>query len=144
MRQALATTSRLVFPTSPRFVIGTSSADTLTGSAAPDIIHGKGGNDTLTGGGEADMFVVRSGEGSDVITDFQAGAGGDVLRLQGYGFADFQAVLAASAQSGADVGVALPGGETLTLRNVELGALTAANLELDRPLPSSGAPTNWS
>ncbi len=38
------------------------------------------------------MFVLRRGEGSETITDFQAGFGGDVLRLQSYGFGDFSGV----------------------------------------------------
>src|SRR5690606_15676217 len=136
--------SRLVFSTSPGFVFGTSGADTLAGSAGPDILYGRAGDDVLSGGADSDMFVLRSGEGSDAITDFQAGVGGDVLRLQNYGFSDFQAFRAASLQSGTDVLVTLADGETLTLGNVDRDALRPENLELDQPLPVSGAPTNWS
>jgi Ca2+-binding RTX toxin-like protein len=139
----VASHTRLVFPAPPSFVIGSDSADTLAGSPGPNIIYGRAGSDTLTGEADTDMFVVRKGESSDVIADFQAGAAGDVLRLQGYDFIDFQDFLAASAQSGADVVVTLTGSETLTLSNVELAALEPPNLELDRPLPSSGDPANW-
>ena len=90
------------------------------------------------------MFVLRRGEGSETITDFQAGFGGDVLRLQSYGFGDFSAFREASVQSGADVTVTLASGETLTLQNVDRDALRPENLELDQPLPVSGAPTTWS
>lgn len=138
-------TTKLVFPQAPNFVFGTSSADTLTGTADSDVIYGRAGDDTITGGGDSlDLFVLRKGEGSDTITDFQAGAGGDVLRLQNYGFSNFQAFMDASVQNGADVAVTLEGGETLTLANVDLGELRPENLELDRPLPLSGEPVTWS
>lgn len=135
--------ARQVFSTSPSFVFGTSGADTLAGSAGSDIIYGRAGNDTLSGGAEADMFVLRRGEGSDAIADFQAGFGGDVLRLQSYGFSDFGAFRDASVQSGTDVHVTLASGETLTLSNVDRDALRPENLEFDQPLPASGAPTTW-
>ena len=139
----MATNSRLVFSASPNFVFGTSGADTIAGTSSSDIIYGRAGNDTITGGTETDLFVLRKGEGSDTITDFQAGLGGDVLRLQNYGFSDFQAFRAASVQSGTNVSVTLASGETLTLRNVDLDALRSENLELDQPLPLSGAPETW-
>ncbi|HEY6630110.1 MAG TPA: family 16 glycosylhydrolase [Rhizobiaceae bacterium] len=129
--------------TSRSFVFGTTGPDTITGTAASDIIYGRAGDDVLTGAGEADLFVTRRGEGSDTITDFQAGSGGDVLRLQGYGLGDFAAFQAATVQSGADVSFTTTGGETLTLRNVERDAMLPENLELDQPLPVSGAPANW-
>jgi Ca2+-binding RTX toxin-like protein len=128
---------------SRNFIYGTSGADAVTGTEGADIIYGRAGNDVLAGGAEADMFVTRRGEGSDTIADFQAGAGGDVLRLQGHGISDFAAFRAASVQSGADVSVTLAGGEILTLRNVELDSLLPENLQLDQPLPISGAPANW-
>lgn len=139
----MASDTRLAFSAPPHFVLGSSGADSLTGTAGSDIVYGGRGDDTLAGGGGTDMFVLRRGEGSDIVTDFLPGADGDALRLQNYGFSDFQAFRNASAQSGADVIVTLPGGETLTLRNVEIDALLPANLELDKPLPSSGDPANW-
>ncbi|RLP28261.1 family 16 glycosylhydrolase [Mesorhizobium sp. YM1C-6-2] len=129
--------------TSRSFIFGTSGADTIAGTAGADIIYGRAGSDVLSGDAEADMFVVRRGEGSDTITDFQAGSGGDILRLQNYGLSDFAAFKAASVQSGADLSVTLPNGETLTLTNVDGEALLPENLKLDQPLPVSGAPTAW-
>ena len=136
-------TQATALSTSRSFVFGTSGSDTISGTAAADIVYGRAGDDVLSGGAEADLFVMRRGEGSGTITDFQAGSGGDVLRLQGLGFADFAAFKAASAQSGSDVTVTLAGGETLTLRNVELDELLPDNLALDQPLPVSGPPANW-
>ncbi|MEH1798214.1 MAG: calcium-binding protein, partial [Nostoc sp.] len=53
---------------------GTSGADTLIGTIGNNIIDGKAGNDTLTGNGGQDQFVIRQGDGNDIITDF-AGVG---------------------------------------------------------------------
>lgn len=136
-------TQASVLSTSRNFVFGTSGSDTIAGSAGADILYGRAGNDVLSGGAEADLFVLRQGEGSDSITDFQAGFGGDVLRLQGYDFSNFEAFRAASVQSGTDVLVTLRTGETLTLANVDRDALRPENIELDQPLPVSGEPTNW-
>ena len=82
-------------------MIGTNFADNLTGSASDDqirgglgndILNGGGGNDilvggagadTMSGGAGSDTFVYRSGDASavDTLTDFTAGAGGDVLDI---------------------------------------------------------------
>ncbi|MDZ8226199.1 hypothetical protein [Nostoc sp. ChiVER01] len=49
---------------------GTPGADTLVGTASNNIIDGLAGNDTLTGNGGQDKFVIRRGDGNDIITDF--------------------------------------------------------------------------
>jgi Ca2+-binding RTX toxin-like protein len=61
----------------------------INGTTGSDILFGGAGNDLLTGGAGSDLFVVSKGSGSDTISDFQAGAGGDALRVQNYGFATF-------------------------------------------------------
>lgn len=60
---------------------GGSHKETITGSDAKDLIYGGGNNDTLTGGNGGDFFVynAKSGNGNDVITDFQVGADKIVL-----------------------------------------------------------------
>lgn len=115
----------------------------ITGSAGADVLFGGTGNDVLTGGAGSDTFVVSKGYGSDTVTDFQAGFGGDVLRLQNYGFATFASFLAAATQVGSDTVVALSSTETLTLQNVALSTLVASNVALDNPLPASGTAWNW-
>jgi len=67
---------------------GGAGDDSLLGGEGIDIIIGGQGNDSLSGGKEGDTFVWNSSDkgavgnpASDVITDFQAGSGGDVLDL---------------------------------------------------------------
>jgi hypothetical protein len=63
-----------------------AEADTITGGAGNDVMNGDGGLDTLTGGDGSDIFTIGTNvdtEASDLITitDFVAGAGGDILRI---------------------------------------------------------------
>lgn len=67
---------------------GTNKADSLAGSASSDVVvgargndrlDGGAGNDTLTGSEGADTFILRSGGGDDVVTDFDAAAGDRVM-----------------------------------------------------------------
>ncbi|MEH2408751.1 beta strand repeat-containing protein [Nostoc sp.] len=53
---------------------GTAGTDTLVRTSGNNIIDGKAGNDTLTGNGGQDKFIIRPGDGNDIITDF-AGVG---------------------------------------------------------------------
>ncbi|MGY4472362.1 Ca2+-binding RTX toxin-like protein [Bradyrhizobium sp. LB9.1b] len=84
-------------------IVGTKSADALKGTALAEYIDGRAGNDALTGSSGRDTFVISMGNGSDTITDFAAGSGGDYLRMQNYGFKDFSSFRKASAQSGAPI-----------------------------------------
>ena len=115
----------------------------VNGATGADILFGGTENDLLTGGAGSDIFVISKGYGSDTISDFLAGTGGDVLRLQNYGFATFATFLAAAKQLGSDTVVTLSSSEVLTLQNVALSTLTAANIALDNPLPTSGTAWNW-
>ena len=97
--------------------IGNGLDNAIAGGEGSQQIFGGGGNDVLSGGAGDDQFVVRPGSGSDAITDFDAGAGGDIVQLGSYGFTNFSAVLDAMSQSGSDVVIQLNAGETLTFRN---------------------------
>jgi len=60
-------------------VSGGTGNDTLFGDMGNDTICGCEGNDWLTGGEGRDTFVLKSGNGSDMITDFVVGQ--DLLRF---------------------------------------------------------------
>ncbi|MEH1837655.1 MAG: hypothetical protein V7L20_02550 [Nostoc sp.] len=59
---------------------GTAGTDTLVGTSGNNIIDGKAGNDNLTGNGGQDKFIIRPGDGNDIIIDFAGvGKGSDPL-----------------------------------------------------------------
>ena len=63
-----------------------AEADTLSGGAGNDTLNGDGGLDTMTGGDGSDIFTIGANvdtEATDLITitDFTAGAGGDIIRI---------------------------------------------------------------
>jgi len=72
-------------------IYGEGGNDILTGAAGVDTLDGGAGNDTITGGAGDDVIstgtgidtLVRDGDGttdgSDTVSDFTAGAGGDVI-----------------------------------------------------------------
>jgi Ca2+-binding RTX toxin-like protein len=67
-------------------------------------LYGAKGDDVLVGGAGADTFLVRAGEGSDVIYGWNPS---DQLKLVGYNFPTPAAVMAAMTQVGPDVVVRL-------------------------------------
>ena len=97
--------------------VGNDGANRIVGGAGSQEIFGGGGNDTLTGGSGADVFVVKAGNGNDIITDFEAGNGaGDILRVGDYDLTSFAQVKALMSQVGSDV-VLRTGGEEVTFQN---------------------------
>jgi beta-glucanase (GH16 family) len=84
-------------------------------------IHGAGGDDVLAGGTGRSTFMVRAGEGSDVIYNWGTNS---QLQLQGYGLTTAAQIRGAMTQQGQDVLLNLGGGETLTFRGVGMSAFT--------------------
>ena len=115
---------------------GNALDNIITGGEGSQTLDGGAGNDVLTGGAGADTFVVRRGNGSDVVTDFQAGT--DKVLLQDFALYGFAAVKAALSQVGADTVLNLGGGERLVLRNIQAGALTAQDFLLPADPQHSG------
>jgi len=106
---------------------GGAGNDTLRGAAGDDTLHGGAGNDKLSGGGGADTFVYGTGDGDDIIKDFEDGK--DTIDLTGIasvtGFADLS-----MTQVNGNVVIALTedqGGGSLTLENVDLADLDASD-----------------
>ena len=105
---------------------GNNASQTMIGSAGNDRFSGGFGSDTFTGGAGSDQF--EAGDGQHVVTDFDVGA--DLVDLADMNFTSFAQVLPYLSQVGNDVVFSrLYGGvaQTMTLQNVLLANLTAAN-----------------
>jgi Ca2+-binding RTX toxin-like protein len=89
-------------------------------------LSGGSGNDTLTGGTGNDTFVFQAGSGHDVVKDFTAGGvdGCLNLKLSAHHFTSFNDVLQHAHQVGQDAIVDLGNGSDVTLKNVNVHALT--------------------
>ncbi|UVC08618.1 family 16 glycosylhydrolase [Rhizobium sp. TH2] len=110
--------------------IGNGLANIIAGGDGSQQIFGAGGDDTLSGGAGSDLFIVRQNSGSDVITDFESGAGaGDAVQLGSYGFTNFSEVLDQMSQSGSDAVIQLNSGETLTFRNRSIADFSADDFQ---------------
>ena len=99
---------------------------TILGYGYADETFTSVANDTFTGGGANETFVLNSIYGADTITDFSqymAGAGHDVVSLPTAEFADFDAVMNAARDVGADVVIKAGDGDTLTLSNLNTARL---------------------
>jgi Ca2+-binding RTX toxin-like protein/subtilisin-like proprotein convertase family protein len=105
-------------------LIGNAAGNHLSGGAGNDVLDGETGNDTLVGGLGADLFIYAAGDGADTIADLSA-AGGDRVDLTGEHVATFAALLACTAQAGADCVINFGNGDTLTLAGVTVGQLSA-------------------
>jgi len=99
-------------------LVGGAGNDSLRGGSGDDTLDGGLGNDTLTGNGN-DSFVLRAGDGADLITDYVIGS--DRLLLADGLTADDLTF------SGSDI---LVGDETLaTLNNINASNLRPFNFE---------------
>ena len=106
-------------------LLGGAGDDHLTGGKGADILAGGRGTDTLDGGAGDDRFVFKFGGGSDIVTDFTAGAGtDDRIDLTAFRLT-FGAALAHATQSGSNTVFNLSSVDTITLLNVNKTGLRA-------------------
>jgi Ca2+-binding RTX toxin-like protein len=84
------------------------------------VLRGAPGDDVLIGGTGPDTFVFGPNFGKNVVTDF---AKEDTLAFEGGVLHNFQEVVAASKQVGADTVITLDAHDTITLVNVSLAHL---------------------
>ncbi|WP_213739100.1 Ig-like domain-containing protein [Bradyrhizobium sp. dw_411] len=104
-----------VVATSGSAILGSSHSNTLTSN---------GGDNFIVGNGHPDTFVFASNFGNDVIKDFIAGGRGhDVVQFSKSVFDSFADVLAHATQVGQDVVISAGANDSLTLKNIKLGAL---------------------
>lgn len=109
-------TGDTVATTTGAAIVGTNSGEKLLSTSGDDILAGKGGGDT---------FVFAANFGHDNITNFTAqGAGHDTIDFSHSVFDTFASVLAHASQDGQNV-VISAGSDTLTLKNMKLGALNS-------------------
>jgi Ca2+-binding RTX toxin-like protein len=100
-------------------VVGSSGDDRITGDNGANRLEGGLGDDLLTGRGGNDTFAFGVSFGSDTITDFVFGAGpGDVIELDQALFADFDAVLLATTDLGADLEISASATDVIILQDV--------------------------
>ncbi|WP_420471014.1 hypothetical protein [Brevundimonas sp. FT23042] len=110
---------------------GLAGEDVIDGGKGADVLSGGTGDDRLTGGLGADTFVFTSGDGRDVIEDFET-----VDRLSIHGYASAQMI----EQIGADVRIVLSASDSILLRNVQVADLTPAHIAFST-MPLSAEPT---
>ena len=114
---------------------GQTGGFTITGSANNDTITGGRGADTITGGAGVDRFVFSSGSspgtvggsgdagtfaGYDVITDFSANAGDDILDMPNVNVRANEIVNGANS-------VLTIGGQTIKSHQINNGIITFSN-----------------
>ena len=107
-------------------LIGSQFNDTLTGTSGNNVINGLAGNDRLTGAGGNDTFLFNANFGRDTVTDFAAGPNSvqhDLITFDHALFADFDAVMAATSQVGADTVITVDAENAVTLLNVNMSSL---------------------
>ena len=114
---------------------GWTGNDVLYNGAGSDYADGEGGNDTLwggegsdelVGGSGDDVFGFASGNGNDLVGDFEL-FGGDIIDLTAFNFASIGAVVGAMSNDGdGDAVLALSGGGSVTFLNISVEDFAAS------------------
>jgi predicted extracellular nuclease len=104
-------------------LLGQVSNDVLLGGSGNDLLDGGQGQDTLNGGSGNDRFVLRPGDGADVIQDYRDN--NDLLALAGG--LTFEQLTLASSGSNTLIRVTATNELLATLNGVQLSALTATD-----------------
>jgi Ca2+-binding RTX toxin-like protein len=109
---------------------GGNGSDFLFGGRGNDTIAGGAGNDALFGGRGQDTFQFETGDGSDVIYDFENTRSnrrrtipGDEIALSVNGIESFSDLLQTASQQRGGVLFDFGGGDELFLRGTRLAAL---------------------
>lgn len=108
---------------------GQNGNDTLKGGNGKDTLVGGAGNDRLYGGNGDDDFRFSDGSGLDRIFDFEASNDSEKINLSGLSeITDFTDLAESHmTQVGLDVVIDATGGDVITLVNVQLADLDAAD-----------------
>ena len=104
--------------------------DTLVGGAGNDTLDGGANADVMSGGAGRDTFIRQYADFVDTILDFQAGAGGDVLLIQGAAYTTFAQLRL--YQSGSDTILDFGPSGLIRFSNTQVSSFTAANFQFAR------------
>lgn len=112
-------------------IFGGDGDDTITGGAGEDTIVGGRGNDTMSAGASSptDTFVIRDGDGSDTILDFDTGEP-DVLAFNMGEIQTYQDFVDRLSMDGSDTLVTYDNGDTTRLIDVEMEDLSSNNFSI--------------
>ncbi len=121
-------------------LFGGKGNDQLFGDAGDDFLSGDQGNDTLTGGLGNDRFVLSTGGGLDIITDF--GNGSDFIQVPAG--ASISDILIESTSAFTLLSLRSTGEALAQLNNVPTSIIITARLLLPNqpPLEDVPAPPN--
>ncbi|NVK00244.1 MAG: type I secretion C-terminal target domain-containing protein, partial [Oceanospirillaceae bacterium] len=128
-------------------ILGESGDDVIFGGSGDDSITGGTGDDILAGGRGSDSFIWNIADadgGTDTITDFVSGSGGDVLDLSDILQSNDAATLDSMltfALDGANTKITLNNGtvsQTIVLENVDLVTGAADNQAIIQSLLDDG------
>ena len=101
-------------------LLGGGGNDTLKGGGYKDRLNGQAGDDTLFGGIGADKFVFAVNGDNDTIADFTD----DVDTIQFVNLGTAANIMSLATQVGADVVFDFGGGDTLTVLDTVVSALS--------------------
>jgi hypothetical protein len=115
-------------------------SDNVEAYAPGSPIFAVSGDDTLTGSSGSDAFVFAQPIGNDTVYNFDAAS--DSVDLIGFGITGFAALQAdLSTDASGNALITLGANETITLKGVDAGALTAQNFVFDEEPVTANAGT---
>jgi Ca2+-binding RTX toxin-like protein len=104
------------------FLVGTTAGDTINALGGNDTVYGQTGNDTISGGtgndsihgdGGSDTYLFASGDGSDILYDYDTSTGNsDTLR-----FTDLNSGDATLSRTTEDLILSFASGDSVRLAN---------------------------
>jgi Ca2+-binding RTX toxin-like protein len=106
------------------YLLGGAGKDKMFGNGGEDHIRGGLGNDRMSGNAASDTFQFASGDGKDVITDFDAVGG---ARAQDYIDIGGSKYSISDAGGGNDTLIAFGDGDTITLLGVKSANIDASD-----------------
>jgi beta-glucanase (GH16 family) len=126
-----------------RYATGNDRDNYIAGSNAQyNKLDGGRGNDTLIGNGGVDVFVLKNGNGNDVILDFSSKIGNsDKVQLDGFHFRHFDDVKAWMKQVGNDVILRLDQDQAVLFKNKKIADFEPEQFIFSNTVPAPKGPT---